>query len=645
MNERMSRRKFLAGSAGAAGALILSSAYYWSSLPAPPAGATPTLPSDTTVGTPANRMICWGGDEWLYQSAATYATWAGNGWGGFEITEGSMYPYGGLYNFQNSSAAGLGSPFSEQQVMEADAGSSGTGTTTASSAGFESYLGFYITAQAGLGDTPSDSDFYWPPFGSWWDNALWTNVATTLGNMAAAASYLGMTGMAFDTEQACWTWAANQFQKVSVSGSGSYTLSVGGSTTSTIASGASAATVAAALVSATGNNVVVTGSAGGPYSIEFPDWESSFGAITAPTQSGVTVTVTEYVQSDVTGQAYTYGQNVAEQMWTSFPGLVLLWYHYFPPGGWNDKFYQVVDGSPYPHAYYPQDAFFAGMLAGMHAVGATGRICLVDATFYRDAGVNVSGANNQAAYFLNSQASRACLSSSYLSQSVWNYACDHFDIAGFTWRGAGPGYESTEPTDAQWAQSVMDARAYSEGPRRAEYVWNSAWPAAPSIPDGTPSFTYTSPTMLGSGQPTGAIPASSPSPLSTSVPTITNLFASLVGGVVTITCNAAHAYGIRCVKVYNGTGFNPANPAASYLGAMHMTFEANGGSYTTNYDSAYQACTFYWSGTNGQWYVLEAISIKDDTHWAVVQAPGSTLGVTPGAANVAVGAVGPLTYH
>jgi hypothetical protein len=81
--------------------------------------------------------------------------------------------------------------------------------------------------------------------------------------------------------------------------------------------------------------------------------------------------------------------------------------------------------------------------------------------------------------------------------------------------------------------------------------------------------------------------------------------------------------------VYNGTSFNPTNPAASYLGAMRMTFEANGGSYTTNYNSAYQACTIQLSGTSGQSFVLEAISIKDDTHWAVVQAPGSIGAAVP----------------
>jgi hypothetical protein len=591
-------------------------------------------------------MICWGGDEWLYQSSASYSTMASGGWGGFQITEGSLYGYGGSYNFQNLSASGLsGGQWAEQQVMEADPGSGGTGISTANGAGFESYLGFYITAQAGEGDTPSDSDTYWPPYGSWWDDDLWSGVADTLANMASAAAYLGMTGMAFDTEQACWTCQTHQFQMVTVSGGGSFTLSNGNWTTGSIPSGASAATVAAALIAAYGKNVVVTGADGGPYSIEFPASDAP-QALTAPTQTGVTVIIADHTQADVNRQAYTYGQAVAEQMWTAFPSMVLLWYHYFPPGGWNDIIYEVADSTPYPHAYYAQDAFFQGMLAGMHVVGATGRICLIDASFYRDAAVNVPGANNQAAYFLNSQGPRAWMSSNF-SHSVWNYACDHIDIAGFTWRGTdGTGfYDRTQPSDSEWAQSVMDARAYSEGPRRAEYVWNSEWPAAPSVPGGTPTFTYTSSTMLGSGQPSGAVPASSTSPLSTSVPTITNLSTSLFAGVVTITCNAAHAYGIRCVKVYNGTGFDPANPAASYLGAMQMTFEPNGGSYTTNYNSAYQACTFYWSGNNGQWFVLEAISIKDDTQWAVAQAPGSTAGVSPGVANVAVGAEGPRTYH
>jgi hypothetical protein len=584
-------------------------------------------------------MICWGGPLWTYQSESTLAGWVTDGHQGYEVTWDAMYAYGGLSDFIGSDASSLGSQYGDQQRMEGAAGT----VAGAISAGMETYLGFYTNAEPGFGDVPSGvTTMYgsWPPYGNWWDDTSWSGVAAAWETMARAAQYMGMTGMAFDSEPPCWIPDNHQYQQVTVSGSsGSFALQYGGQTTGNIAYSAStpASTIQNALQSALtgpyGAGVVnVAGPDGGPYAVVFAGggFIGAIDEMSVASQSGVTVTIADYTASQVNTQARARGNAVAQAMWGAFPGMVLLWYHCYPQGGWNDKIESVLNGAAYPHTLYAQDYFFEGMLDGMRAVAATGRICLADATFYRDAGIWISGATNQNAYFLNSQASRSQISR-FFDQSVWNYACDHFDIAGFTFRG-GDGtsfYDNTQPSDSAWAQSVMDARAYSEGPRRVEYQYSDGWSGGPQYPAAN-SFSYSTATMLGTvGGTTGSIPASNTAALSTSVPTVTNLSTSLVGGVVTITCNAAHAYGIRCVKVYDGTGFNPANPSASYLGAMQMTFEANGGSCTTNYDGAYQACTFQSSGTNGQSFVLEAISIKDDTHWAVAQAAGSVRAGVP----------------
>jgi len=299
--------------------------------------------------------------------------------------------------------------------------------------------------------------------------------------------------------------------------------------------------------------------------------------------------------------------NIGIQLWTASPTLRLAIYNWSLPGSWGDKIQQVVNAGTFPNTTKLYHDALQGLFDAMRSLNAPGAIDMVDSHFYRTAAQYTAkpAATNRAAYQLNTLA-RAWLST-YWDQAVWDYACDKLHICGFTWRGTdGATFnDNTEPTDAGWSQIILDARNYSEGSRRWEYNHDPSV-AAGSNWAGAFAF-YSTATSL-----SGTAAASSTTPISTVVPTITNLDAISDGTTVTVTCNGHHIYGVEEVKVFTA--------AVAYLGAMQMVENDNGGDYLTNYDAAFQQCTYRTPGAVGTAFVVAAKSIRGDVHYVRVTA-------------------------
>lgn len=306
--------------------------------------------------------------------------------------------------------------------------------------------------------------------------------------------------------------------------------------------------------------------------------------------------------AQVHAKAEARGFQLGTRIWTSNPTLNLLWYSNYLPKGFNALIQQVGNARPNAYEDETQVDFLSGLLRAINGVsGATGKIIIIDATFYRNAYNQISGANNAAALKVNSQGVRAFLST-YMSQAAWNAALDHFRMSAMTCLGpindGSTFYPATEPDDATWAQSLLDFRLGAEGDLRTEYNF-----------EGTPAdlSKYSDSTSIN-----GSIAASSTTPISTSSPAITNTAAVSGGGNVIITCHVAHTYGIYGVAVYNSSD--------TFLGVMHMTWNQNGGSVTTNFNSAFQDCTFTTPGVSSDWFYVKAISIRNDIAYKTVQA-------------------------
>jgi hypothetical protein len=309
------------------------------------------------------------------------------------------------------------------------------------------------------------------------------------------------------------------------------------------------------------------------------------------------------------------GRELAIALWTACPALKIFWYSAYQPGGWNSKIQQVANGQPATvHDNLDWD-LCQGLLEGMAAVNATGSITIADATFFRPAYNFLNGANNRAAYQVNSFGTRAYVSRKW-SATAWDYACKgagHFFQAGFVWISDNHDdsfYLNTVPSSTTWSTMHMDARLYSEGGTHIEYT--SGFDNNGQIWSGNPRYAEAISIA-------GTQAASSTSTISTPVPTVSSLAANATTNVITCVCT--HPYGIYSVKVYNGSTFNPATPELSYLGAAQMTWNENGGSYTTNYDASYQTATYAPSGgiAPAQWFVVKVTSPKGDYKYQTVQ--------------------------
>lgn len=305
------------------------------------------------------------------------------------------------------------------------------------------------------------------------------------------------------------------------------------------------------------------------------------------------------------GNAYAWGLAIGQAVFAAYPGCEFICYSFYMPDGWN----MVQLQSPGTNNSELKIDFFHGYLKAMADAASGGRLILLDATFYRP-DPQKSGATLANALKYNTQGPLAKFSN-YFSSGVWNYVCDKIDISPFSWAGTDPSsfYINSIPGEPAYASTQDVYRTWGMGGIRAEYNYEGSPDLATNSnigPSGTNYYTYNGTNPPG-GHGAGMVAAASPAKITTVVPTITNVgHTALSGGASTVTCRAAHAYGIRCVQAFVGT---------TYLGAFQMVWTQNGGDYTTNYDNAYMACTINLTGrTAGDVITIHAISTKDDTH-------------------------------
>lgn len=259
--------------------------------------------------------------------------------------------------------------------------------------------------------------------------------------------------------------------------------------------------------------------------------------------------------------AYAWGYAIGQAVFTAFPGCNTMIYSFYPPYGWNmDR----LQGAGANTASLQID-FWHGYLAAMKDLDGNGRFIILDATWYRP-DPQVSGALLNMALLYNTQGALAWMSR-YFASSVWDYASDRIDITPMSWRGTDGSayYMNSVPSDSTWSGMVSQYRLSGMGGLRAEYNF-----------EGSPDLTtiYNGATLIA-----GAQAAASTASVDSTVPSLAVTSNSTAGGVKTLAGTASHAkYGIRCINFYNVSNVK--------VGAAQMTWNTNGGSYTTNYDAA-----------------------------------------------------------
>ena len=302
--------------------------------------------------------------------------------------------------------------------------------------------------------------------------------------------------------------------------------------------------------------------------------------------------------------AFDFGKAMAQAVYAVKPDLDVAVYNWYSTDGWDGEVqnYNAAFATDYMQAQL-QDDLWCGWFEGMRLSSATGYFYVLDAKWYRIAAAYIPGAVDAAAYKLDIERALAFLSRickpglgtsrPWASEALWSYVASHYRAASFTWRGTdGSGfYNTSQPDDTTWSTMAANARLYAMGPKRWEYTyagapWDESW-------------------YSGAGFISGAQAAASATAISTSQPTITSVTQNdNGGGSYTITCRAAHAYGVTHVDVYMGS---------TLLQTMKMTWNNGGGSVTTNFNSSYQDCTVTLTGrSSGDALTLVAYSAKDD---------------------------------
>jgi uncharacterized repeat protein (TIGR01451 family) len=225
-----------------------------------------------------------------------------------------------------------------------------------------------------------------------------------------------------------------------------------------------------------------------------------------------------------------------------------------------------------------------------------------------------------------------------LGTASWSKGCDRMLFVPAAWAS---GY-STNPRMSPTAWNVMMPcdREGSMGAFKCTYTGGGSEAGGlADTPDGqwyaVAGNSTTAVQGYGTTHNAGCLAGADKTPISTVAPTCINM--SWTGS--TVSCQAAHKYGVIYVKVYNGQGFNPNSPEVNYLGAMSMVHthpslpfyvgipgNAPGGSNVgasapsvARMADSYQQCTFTQSGTAGQWLVLKVVSAKLDVGWFSVQ--------------------------
>ncbi len=334
--------------------------------------------------------------------------------------------------------------------------------------------------------------------------------------------------------------------------------------------------------------------------------------------------------------------------WQAFPnGRVYAYQYNF--GGWGQwlrGWYGQGNTDPIPVAN--QMAWYLGWMKAMCDFGGSlsGFMCW-DRDFYAygEGGMGGPSVDSCSAKVkLNNERIMATLSRDYpygVGQTSWNRGCDRVNISPASWVG-GSGATSEKPTStppAYWLAQQGVHREWGMAPYRVTYSQGMGARGGTNDPDGLFPDNYNDPNSATWGLFTthvaGCQAGMDPTPIPTVAPTCTNL--TWTGS--TLACRAAHKYGVKYVRVYNGSGFNSANPEPSYLGAMRMTWTHPslpsylgtpgnaGGNASASYPTlarvadSYQDCTFTTAGSSGTWRVLKVVTVKDDVAWFRVQHP------------------------
>lgn len=328
------------------------------------------------------------------------------------------------------------------------------------------------------------------------------------------------------------------------------------------------------------------------------DWEPYYNKTWAASYSGHTNTALNRAN------AYLWGKAVGDAMYAAYPGLKIAVYSFRMPQGWDAAQALVNSGLSNAFEDEVQIDFFCGLMTAMKDAASGGRFIINDAIWYRDAAKYISGASESAAMKLHTQGPMAYFSryiTTTSGQATWDYVCNRIDVTAMSHRGSDSSafYLATEPDDTEWVTQLALLRQWMMGPWRFEYIWeNYGYPTLSS------ELYLTAADYLTSTSVNGAITAANSAAVDTSSPSITNVSAGAVsGGNVTITGRASHFYGIRCVQANVTPG--------GALKAAQMTFTPNGGSYTTNYNSAYMAWTITLPATSGNTVRITATSVKD----------------------------------
>lgn len=303
---------------------------------------------------------------------------------------------------------------------------------------------------------------------------------------------------------------------------------------------------------------------------------------------------------------FNFGKTLAQAAHTVKPNMDVAVYSWYSTDGFDGEVFNFSSGGAAPTNYAQAlvwEDFFCGWMEGMRLANATGYLYNLDAKFYRVPAAYIPGATFASAYKLDIERAMAWLSQiskpgnansrPWASEALASYVLKVYRAAAFTWRGhdGTPFYVNTQPDDTTWTTMLSEARTRAMGPKRWEYTWAGSW---------TDESWY-----LNSGVISGGQANDDPTPISTSAPTISNLArVNNGGGSFTITCQASHLYGVTRVDLLLGS---------QLLQSMKMTFNANGGSITTNYNASFQDCTATLTGRSvSDTIIVKAYSAKDD---------------------------------
>lgn len=303
-----------------------------------------------------------------------------------------------------------------------------------------------------------------------------------------------------------------------------------------------------------------------------------------------------------------FGYEVGTAMWTGRLGLELLIYNWQPEGSWHEYVTQA-GGASRPNTNMSRSQFFAGLARAHTTLNATGRIKWLDHFWYR-AISQVSGVSTVTALKYNTQGTLAGLSR-FLPAASWAHIAPLLDICCFHWANTDntPFYTNTQENETAYTDGEELYRQWSMGGWRYEYTGpglatDTLWMRNANLGLWNGHSPYTFPTGR-QAKLVGSL-ASTSAAYSTAAPTISTVTASgRSGSNITLSFNAAHAYGIRCItyKVYASNGTTLVSS-----GAFQMTFDLNGGTVTTGITASRQNVSQQIAAAAGTYVVITAYS-------------------------------------